>query len=269
MRFLVLGDVFGKSGIEVIVKQLPNIIKNKKIDFVVINGENAADNGVGITNKNVEDLFNSGADVITSGNHVWDQSEIMKIIDKDKRILRPMNLVSDHGRGYGIFKIKKHEKKVAVINLMGNVFMKKSQNVFDSAKKVSEEIKLKKNTDFIIVDMHGEITSEKTAMGFFFDGKATMVVGTHTHVPTSDHRIMDGGTAFQTDLGMCGDYNSVIGMNKENSLKRFLNDPTAKKHFPSNGEATICGAMVEANEKTGLAKSIEPFIFGGKLNQRN
>ena len=269
MRIMVLGDIFGQPGMKAVVNKLPEIIKRKEINFVVINAENAADNGVGITNKNAEELFNAGADVITSGNHIWDQAEIMKTMDKDNRILRPMNLISDHGNGYGVFKTKKTKKSVAVVNLMGNVFMKKCQNVFESAKKIVEEIKLKDNVDYLIVDMHGEITSEKTAMGFFFDGKATMVFGTHTHVPTADHRVMEKGTAYQTDLGMCGDYNSVIGMNKDNSIKRFLNDPAAKRHFPSKGEATICGAIVNANEKTGLAKSIEPFILGGKLYQRN
>ena len=269
MRLLVLGDVFGPPGVKAIKEKLPEIKKEKNIDFVIINGENAGDRGVGITKKITEIFFRSGADVITSGNHIWDEKETMYFIKEEKRLLRPENsLQPSPGLGFGIFETR-NQKKVAVINLMGNIFMKKSENVFDVAKKFMEKIKLKKDADFIVVDMHGEITSEKTAMGFFFDGKATMVVGTHTHVPTSDHRIMDGGTAFQTDLGMCGDYNSIIGMNKENSLKRFLNDPTAKKHFPSNGEATICGAMVDANEETGLAKSIEPLIFGGKLNQRN
>jgi len=157
---------------------------------------------------------------------------------------------------------------VGVLNLMGNVFMKKSDDVFQSAKEFIEKVKLKKDADFIIVDMHGEITSEKMAMGFLFDGKATMVVGTHTHVPTSDHRIMEKGTAYQTDVGMCGDYNSVIGMNKENSLKKFLKDPTSCKHYPALGEATISGLMVIADDKTGLATKVEPIILGGPLENR-
>ena len=146
--------------------------------------------------------------------------------------------------------------------------MKKSEDVFKSAKKFIDSIKLKKDADFIVVDMHGEITSEKMAMGYLFDGKVTMVVGTHTHVPTSDHRIMEKGTAYQTDLGMCGDYNSVIGMNRENSLKKFLKDSSAKGHFPALGEATISGLLVEADEKTGLAKKVQPIILGGALQER-
>tara|TARA_Y100000992_G_C21095595_1_gene410082 strand:- start:274 stop:732 length:459 start_codon:yes stop_codon:yes gene_type:complete len=151
---------------------------------------------------------------------------------------------------------------------MGNVFMKKCEDVFDEAKNFIQKIKLKEDADFIVVDMHGEITSEKMAMGFLFDGKATMIVGTHTHVPTSDHRIMDKGTAYQTDIGMCGDYNSVIGMNKENSLKKFMKDSTAKQHFPALGKASISGLMVVADQKTGLAKKVQPIIMGGSLQER-
>ena len=151
---------------------------------------------------------------------------------------------------------------------MGNIFMKKCEDVFKSAKKFLQEIKLKKDADFIVVDIHGEITSEKMAMGYLFDGSATMVVGTHTHVPTSDHKIMENGTAYQTDIGMCGDYNSVIGMNKENSLKRFFKDPSAKKHFPAVGEATISGLLVTADDKTGLANKVEPIVLGRILENR-
>ena len=151
---------------------------------------------------------------------------------------------------------------------MGNIFMKKCDDVFESAKEFIEKIKLKRDADFIVVDIHGEITSEKMAMGYLFDGKATMVVGTHTHVPTSDHRVMEKGTAYQTDIGMCGDYNSVIGMNRDNSLKKFLKDPSAIKHHPALGEATISGLMVIADNKTGLANKVEPIVLGGSLENR-
>ena len=258
----------GPSGRQVIVEKLPEIIRKKKIEFVVVNGENAADPGVGITKENSEDFFKAGADVITTGNHVWDQKETMEFINFEKRLLRPSNLFKGApGNGFGIFRGKKN-MKIAVINLMGNVFMKKCDDVFESAKQFVEKIKLKKDADFIIVDIHGEITSEKMAIGHFFDGKATMVVGTHTHVPTSDYRIMTEGTAYQTDIGMCGDYNSVIGMNKENSLKKFLKDPSAKKHYPALGEGTISGLMVIADDKTGLARRIEPIILGKHLENR-
>ena len=268
MNILILGDIMGPSGREAIIKKLPDLIKKKAIDFVIVNGENAADPGVGITKKNTEEFFKAGADVITTGNHVWDQNETMEFITSEKRLLRPQNLAEGSpGNGFGIFN-SKNNKKVAVINLMGNIFMKKSDDVFEAAKKFIENVKLKKDADFIIVDIHGEITSEKMAMGYLFDGKATMLVGTHTHVPTSDHRIMEKGTAYQTDIGMCGDYNSVIGMNRDNSLKKFFKDPSATKHYPALGEATISGLMVVADDKTGLANKVEPIVLGALLENR-
>jgi len=268
MNILILGDIVGPSGREALIKKLPNLIKKKKLDFVIVNGENAADTGVGITKKNTEEFFKAGTDVITSGNHIWDEKETMEFITSEKRLLRPENLIEGSpGAGTGIFN-SKNNKRVAVINLMGNIFMKKCEDVFESAKKFIETIKLKRDADFIIVDLHGEITSEKMAMGYFFDGKATMVVGTHTHVPTSDYRILEKGTAYQTDIGMCGDYNSVIGMNRDNSLKKFFKDSSAKKHYPALGEATISGLMVKADDETGLAREVEPIIIGGVLESR-
>ena len=268
MNILILGDIMGPSGREAIIKKLPDLIKKKAIDFVIVNGENAADSGGGITKKNTEEFFKVGADVITTGNHVWDQNETMEFITSEKRLLRPQNLAEGSpGNGFGIFN-SKNNKKVAVINLMGNIFMKKSDDVFEAAKKFIENVKLKKDADFIIVDIHGEITSEKMAMGYLFDGKVTMLVGTHTHVPTSDHRIMEKGTAYQTDIGMCGDYNSVIGMNRDNSLKKFFKDPSATKHYPALGEATISGLMVVADDKTGLANKVEPIVLGALLENR-
>ncbi len=258
----------GPSGVKAIQKKLPSIISEKKIDFVVLNGENAGEKGVGITKKIFEEFLKAGADVVTTGNHVWDEKEAMEFISKDTRLLRPANLIKGSpGKGSEIY-ISKNNKKVAVLNLMGNVFMKKCENVFEEAKRFIGKVKLKKDVDFIVVDFHGEVTSEKLAAGYLFDGKATMVVGTHTHIPTSDHRIMEKGTAYQTDIGMCGDYDSVIGMNKENSLKKFLKDPSAKHHFPALGEATISGLIVAADDSTGLAKKIQPIILGGSLQER-
>ena len=268
MNILLLGDIVGPSGRKAIFQKLPGLIKKKKIDFVILNGENAADPGVGITKKIVKEFLEVGADVITTGNHVWDQKEAIEFIATEKRLLRPQNLIEGSpGNGFGIYNAK-NKKKVAVINLMGNIFMKKCEDVFQEAKKIIQMIQLKKDADFIVVDMHGEITSEKMAIGYLFDGKATLVVGTHTHVPTSDHRIMEKGTAYQTDVGMCGDYNSVIGMNRDNSLKKFFKDPSALKHFPALGDATISGIFVIADEKTGLAKKVEPIILGRSLENR-
>ena len=256
----------GNSGKKAIQENLSKIIKNKKIDFTVVNGENAAEDGKGITKDIVDELINIGVDVITSGNHIWDKKETVDFISKEERLLRPENLAAGSpGSGYGIFLSKSKQYKVAVINLMGNVFMKKTEDLFTAAKNLQNKIKLKENADFIIVDLHGEITSEKMAMGHYFDGKATAVVGTHTHVPTADTRILDSGTAYQTDIGMCGDYNSVIGMNKENSIMKFLNDTKAQRHFPAVGQSTLSGIIVEADDSTGLANKIERFIYGGVL----
>ena len=268
MNILLLGDIMGPSGRKAVVEKLPGIIKKKKIDFVILNGENDGDHGVGITKKIFYELLEVGADVITTGNHVWDEKEAIQFIASEKRLLRPQNLPEGSpGNGYGIFN-SKNKKKVAVVNLMGNIFMKKSEDVFEEAKKFIQTVKLKKDADFIVVDMHGEITSEKMAMGYLFDGKATMVVGTHTHVPTSDHIIMEKGTAYQTDVGMCGDYKSVIGMDRDNSLKKFFKDPTAKRHYPALGEGTVSGIMVIADGDTGLAKKIEPIVVGKHLENR-
>jgi metallophosphoesterase (TIGR00282 family) len=245
MKILFLGDVVGASGRSVILKTLLLEIKNKKIDFVVVNGENAADSGVGITEEICRDFFNCG-------------------VEKEKRLLRPENLFEPSpGKGFRIFEAK-NGMRVGVLNLMGNVFMKKCDDVFETAERFLKRHKLKEHYDFLVVDFHGEITSEKMAMGHFFDGNASLFVGTHTHVPTNDSRILKGGTAYQTDAGMCGDYNSVIGMDKDNSINRFFKKKSSK-HFPATGEATLCGVIVDCCKQTGLAKNIENFIYGGEL----
>ena len=265
MRILFLGDVVGKTGCISLIENLPDQIKKNKIDFVVVNGENAADDGLGITEKISNDFFKCGVDVITSGNHIWNHKETMSHIEKENRLLRPLNLTTPSpGKGFEIYT-SKNGFKVGVLNLMGNVFMKKCEDAFKTSEKFIGNNILKKNYDFLIVDFHGEITSEKMAIGHLFDGKATLVIGTHTHVPTNDARIFKNGTAYQTDAGMCGDYNSVIGMNTENSLNRFFKK-SSLRHFPSTGEASLCGVIVEGDIKTGLAKSIKKFIYGGNLN---
>ena len=266
MNILILGDIMGNSGRKVFRENIKNIIKDEKIDFTIINGENAAPDGKGITKEIADEFFSFGVDVITSGNHIWDKKEAAEFISEERRLLRPQNLPNGSpGSGYGIFTSPNKKFKVAVINLMGNVFMKKTDDLFSSAKNLQEKIKLKENADYIIVDLHGEITSEKMAMGHFYDGKATAVVGTHTHVPTADTRVLDNGTAYQTDAGMCGDYNSVIGMNKENSIMKFLKDEKAQNHFPAEGKSTLSGIIVEGDTSTGLAKKVKRFISGGVL----
>ena len=264
MRILFLGDVVGNSGCSKIFNNLLRQKKLNKIDFVIVNGENAAETGVGLTKEICEDFFKCGVDVITTGNHVWDQKDIMKFIDNENRLLRPKNLFEPApGKGFEVFQNEKNIK-IGVLNLMGNVFMKKCDDVFEISEKFLKEHKLKEDYDFLVVDFHGEITSEKNAIGYFFDGKATLVVGTHTHIPTNDARILKNGTAYQTDAGMCGDYDSVIGMNKDNSLNRFMKKESTK-HFPATGDATLSGVIVDCDIKTGLANKIESYVFGGQL----
>ena len=265
MRILFLGDVVGISGCSKIMNNLLDQIKKNKIDFVIVNAENADESGVGLTKEICKDFFHCGVNVITTGNHVWDQKDIMNFVELENRLLRPKNLFEPApGKGFEIYET--NEKiKIGVLNLMGNVFMKKCDDVFETSKKFINEYKLKEDYDFLIVDFHGEITSEKNAIGHYFDGKATLVVGTHTHIPTNDARILKNGTAYQTDAGMCGDYDSVIGMNKENSLNRFMKKDSVK-HFPAKGDATLSGVIVDCDIKTGLANKIESYIFGGQLN---
>ena len=265
MKILFLGDVVGISGCSKIMNNLLEQIRINKIDFVIVNAENADQTGVGLTKEICEDFYNCGVNVVTTGNHVWDQKEIMNYINEENRLLRPKNLFEPApGKGFDIYTTKDN-LKIGVLNLMGNVFMKKSEDVFEISKKFLNTYKLKVDYDFLIVDFHGEITSEKNAIGHYFDGKATLVVGTHTHIPTNDARVLKNGTAYQTDAGMCGDYDSVIGMNKDNSLNRFMKKDSVK-HFPANGNATLSGVIVDCNIKTGLAIKINSYIFGGELN---
>ena len=268
MKILFLGDVVGIPGCTKLIDNLPIQIKQKKIDFVIVNGENADKTGVGLTKEICEKFFSCGVNVITSGNHIWDQKDIMKYIENENRLLRPKNLFEPApGKGFEVYDTSK-KLKIGVLNLMGNVFMKKSNDVFDIANQFINKFKLKKDYDFLIVDFHGEITSEKNAIGHLFDGKATLVIGSHTHIPTNDARILNNGTAYQTDAGMCGDYDSVIGMNKDNSLNRFMKKDSVK-HYPAVGEATLSGVIVDCNIETGLANKIESYIFGGQLDKNN
>ncbi len=265
MRILFLGDVVGQTGCNAIKGNLQKIIEEESIDFTIINGENAADEGVGITQNIFNEFLSCGVDVVTSGNHIWDQKETYAFIKDQPRLLRPLNMDKNlPGEGFIVLNSKKG-LKIGVLNLMGNVFMKKCDDLFLTLKKFLESKSLKKDYDCLIVDIHGEITSEKMAVGHFLDGKASLVVGTHTHVPTNDARILSKGTAYMTDAGMCGDYDSVIGMDKNNSINRFLKEES-KKHFPSKGESSICGVIVDISKETGLALNIKNFILGGVLS---
>ena len=265
MRILFLGDVVGQTGCNAIKQNLKSIIKYESIDFTIVNGENAAIEGVGITENIINEFLSCGVDVVTSGNHIWDQKETYEFIKNQSRLLRPLNMDKKlPGNGFTIQE-SRNGLKIGVLNLMGNVFMKKCDDLFITLKKFLENKNLKKDYDCLVVDVHGEITSEKMAVGHFLDGKASLVVGSHTHVPTNDARILQKGTGYLTDAGMCGDYDSVIGMDKNNSIKRFLKEDSLK-HFPSKGDASISGVIVEIDKETGLALNIKSYIYGGVFN---
>ena len=219
MKILFFGDIFGRSGRDALIKELPYFKKKYNPDFVLANGENAS-HGKGISKSICDDLFSAGIDVITGGNHIFDNNDVFKFIDKEKRLLRPNNYPIDTpGNGFGIYE--KNQKKILVINVMGRVFMNALDDPFESVRKVINEKIIGENISGIIIDIHCEATSEKMAIGHEFDGKAGLIVGTHTHVPTADARILSNGTAFISDLGMCGDYDSIIGMDKTKALERF------------------------------------------------
>ncbi len=266
MRLLFLGDIVGRAGRDAIVAHLPELKRAAAIDMVVANGENAA-SGFGITDKICHTLFEAGVDVITLGDHTWDRPDVAKFIDREPRLLRPINYPSGlPGRGAHIYATATGAK-VLVINLLGQVFMGEFNNPFEAVDKALGGVTLGRTVDCIFVDMHCEATSEKMAMGHYVDGRASLVAGTHTHVPTADCQILPGGTGFQTDAGMCGDYNSVIGMDKAEPLTRFTRKIKTGRFEPALGEGTMCGVFVETDPATGLATLIEPVRLGGRLSQ--
>ncbi|MEE8246423.1 MAG: TIGR00282 family metallophosphoesterase [Alphaproteobacteria bacterium] len=264
MKVLFLGDVVGRAGRQVVCDQLPELRHKLGLDFVVVNGENAA-GGFGITEKICRQFYDVGVDVITSGNHIWAQRAIIGYIDGDHRLLRPINYPEGTpGRGVGVYDAPRG-RKVMVMNLMGRVFMEAIDNPFARAKSELAKIKLGVTVDFVLVDVHCEATSEKMALGHFCDGQVSMVVGSHSHVPTADAQVLTGGTAYQTDAGMCGDYDSVIGMEKEEPLRRFTRQLPDGRFEPALGEATLCGVYVESDDQTGLAVHVAPLRMGGRL----
>jgi len=264
MRLLFLGDVVGRTGRQVVVDQLPKLRQRYKLDFVVVNGENSA-GGFGITENIFEDLLGAGADVVTLGNHAFDQKEALVFIERQPRLLRPINYpAGTPGKGSGLFKAR-NGADVLVINAMGLIFMPELGDPFRAVEREVEACALKHGSDAILVDFHAEATSEKQAMGYFLDGRATCVVGTHTHAPTADERVLPGGTAFMCDAGMCGDYESVLGMDKEEPLNRFLTKIPRGRFEPSNGPATLSGLAVDVDDETGLARRTTALRLGGVL----
>jgi metallophosphoesterase (TIGR00282 family) len=266
MRVLILGDLVGRAGRMAVVEALPDLRARYGAHFVIVNGENAA-GGFGITEDILTDLLDAGADVVTSGNHVWDQREALVFIERQDRLLRPINYPKGTpGRGAGLFKAG-NGAEVLVINAQGRVFMADMDDPFRAVEREIEACKLKQGADAIIIDFHAEATSEKQAMGHFVDGRASCVFGTHTHVPTADEQILSAGTAYVSDVGMCGDYDSVLGMDKDEPLTRFLTKIPSGRFQPALGEATICGVGVEVDDATGLAKAIAPIRIGGRLTE--
>lgn len=254
----------GRSGREAIETYLPGLRRQLALDLVVVNGENAA-HGFGITAKLCSDFFAAGVDVITLGNHSWDQKEIIPFIDSEPRLLRPRNYpAGTPGRGAGIFQ-SPQGKKILVIQVMGRLFMDALDDPFPLLDLELGKNRLGGSVQAIIVDVHAEASSEKMAIGQYVDGRASLVVGSHSHVPTADRQIMPKGTAYQTDAGMCGDYDSVIGMKKEPAIHKFTRKMPGEKLSPAEGEGTLCGVFVETDDQSGLAKRIEAIRLGGRL----
>jgi len=268
MRFAFFGDVVGRSGREGLAEHLPGLRRALGLEFVIINAENAAA-GFGITESTARELFDAGADCLTLGNHSWDQKEAMTYIVREPRLIRPLNysaFSAAPGRGSQLFDTPGGQR-ILVINLLGRVFMDSLDDPFAAVDKELEACPLGAVADVIVVDIHAEATSEKMAMGHFCDGRASLVVGTHSHVPTADAQVLPGGTAYQTDAGACADYDSVIGNQKEEPLRRFTTRIAGGRYKPAEGPATVCGVYVETDPATGLARRVEPIRVGGRLSQ--
>jgi metallophosphoesterase (TIGR00282 family) len=264
MKILFIGDVFGESGRDAITKYLPEIRKKHNPDSVIVNGENSA-HGLGITQKIAEDFFDLGVNCITGGDHSFDKKEVIPFMNDDPRLIRPINFPQhDDVPGNGIYSYRDHKGKfVTVINAMGRVFMNALIDCpFKALDKTLANIKLKTNSDAIIVDFHCEATSEIVCMGHHIDGRVSAVLGTHTHIPTADHRILENGTAYQSDVGMTGNYNSSIGMDFKAPMQAYLIGRRLDKMEPLKGPAMLCGALIEINETTGLADKMEPIRYG-------
>jgi 2',3'-cyclic-nucleotide 2'-phosphodiesterase len=263
MRILFCGDIVGRTGRQAILLNAPRLRRELALDFVIVNGENAA-HGFGLTAEICAELYRAGTDVITSGNHIWAKREIIPYIAGDPRLLRPVNFPpGTPGNGHGIYPLP-DGRAILVVNAMGRIFMDAIDDPFRAVDALLKAHPLG-SVAAILVDFHAEATSEKMAMGHFCDGRASAVVGSHTHVPTADHRILAKGTAYQTDTGMCGDYDSVIGMQKDGIIERFVTKMPGERMTVSEGDATLCGVVIETDDRSGLATSIAPLRIGGKL----
>lgn len=266
MRLMFLGDVVGRSGRDAVSERLPGLIADLNLDFVVVNGENAS-HGRGLTEAHFRDIRNAGADVVTLGDHAFDQRDTLTYINREPTLLRPINMPGGTpGRGANLIE-GRNGHRVLAINALGRVFLEPIDDPFRAVEAAIAAAPLHEQADAVIVDFHTEATSEIQGMGHFLDGRATLVVGTHTHIPTSDHRILRGGTALMADAGMCGDYDSVIGVDPEEPLNRFLTGVAMGRFEPAEGEATLCGVLVVTDPATGLAAKVAPIRVGGVLDQ--
>jgi metallophosphoesterase (TIGR00282 family) len=264
MRLLFLGDVVGRSGRSIVSQELPGLIERHRFDFVVVNGENAA-GGFGITEEIFQALLDAGADVVTTGNHVWDQREALIFAERHGNFLRPVNYPpGTPGRGANVFTAR-NGARILVVNVMGSVFMPDLDDPFAALARELGSCSLGNGCDAVIVDIHAEATSEKQMMGHFLDGRASLVIGTHTHVPTADYRILKGGTAFMSDVGMCGDYDSIIGMDKDEPLRRATTKIPSARFAPALGPAALSGLAVQISDATGLATRVAPVRIGTGL----
>lgn len=266
MKVLFLGDIVGRAGRDAVMNLLPGLRADLKLDGVVVNGENAA-HGFGITPKLCQEFYAQGVDAITLGNHSWDQKELMAYADSDPRLVRPLNAVrATPGRGFAIVELTRG-RKLLVTQVIGRLFMDAADDPFAAVDDLLARYPLKGAVAAVLVDVHAEATSEKMGMGHYLDGRVSAVVGSHSHIPTADAQVLPKGTAYQTDAGMCGDYDSVIGMGKETALFRLARKLPAERLAPAEGEATVCGVIIETDDATGLAVSIEPLRAGGRLKQ--
>ncbi|HEY4133842.1 MAG TPA: TIGR00282 family metallophosphoesterase [Alphaproteobacteria bacterium] len=266
MRLLYCGDVMGESGRRAVADHVPALRRKLGLDFVVVNGENAAA-GFGVTEKICRAFFDAGVDVVTTGNHAWDQREVLTYIVREPRLIRPVNFPKGTpGRGAGLYQLP-DGRSVLVIQVMTRLFMDPLDDPFAAFEEAIASHRLRETVDAILLDVHGEATSEKAALGYTADGRVSAVIGSHSHVPTADGRILPAGTAFQTDAGMCGDYDSVIGMEKDVAIARFVTKMRGERLEPATGVGTLCGVFVETDDKTGLAVRMSPVRLGGLLAQ--
>ena len=267
MKILFLGDVMGRAGRAAVAARLPGLRADWGLDFVVINGENAT-SGAGLSPEHAKALLTAGADCVTLGDHAFDQKDMLRFVESEPRILRPLNFARESpGKGARVF-LDRRGRKVLVAQVLGQVFMKRPfDDPFSAIDAVLRAHPLGGMAQATLVDMHCEATSEKMAMGHWCDGRASLVVGTHTHVPTGDAMILGGGTGYLTDAGMCGDYNSVIGMDKAEPMRRFITGMAKERFAPAEGEATLCGVYLETDDRSGKATRIVPVRVGGRLAQ--